>query len=193
MDSRRSAQVVCVLMFVATLAACGDGGGDGRTVDTTDTTPPSKLVMDAHVPQPNGQLKIFTVTPTGGNQSTTLTNLPVITLIASAEDHESAIGDLTINGETSVSCEGTETGRRQDATWVKKALQSTQPQFSRTVSLNVPLGRQNPTDRPGVDFIADCPSDMKLTRVSGDFSASATNGAGKNVRTATFSFAWARP
>ena len=98
MDSRRSAQVVCVLMFVVTLAACGGGGGDGRTVDTTDTTPPSKLVMDAHVPQPNGQLKIFTVTPTSGNQSTTLTNLPVITLIASAEDQESAIGDLTING-----------------------------------------------------------------------------------------------
>jgi hypothetical protein len=149
--------------------------------------------MDAHVPQPNGQSKIFTVTPTSGDQSTTLTNLPAITLIASAEDQESAIGDLTINGETSVSCEGPEIGRRQDATWVKKAPQSTQPQFSRLVSLNVTLGRQNPTDRPGVDFIAHCPSDMKLTAVSGDFSASATNGSGKNVVTGTFSFEWSRP
>lgn len=187
------AQILCVSILAATLAACGGGGGNGRTVDTTDTTPPSKLTMDAHVPQPNGQAMIITVTPTSGDKSTTLASLPVITLIASAEDQESAIADLTINGETAVSCVGTELGQNQNATWVKKAPQTTQPQFSRLVSLNVPLGRQNPTDRPGVDFIAHCPSNMRLTAVSGDFSASATNGAGKNVTTGTFSFRWRRP
>jgi hypothetical protein len=149
--------------------------------------------MDAHVPQRDGQLMTVTVDTSSGDLSTTLTNLPQITLLAAAEDAESAIADLTIKGDTSVRCEGADLGQIKSATWLQKAPQTTQPKFSRTVSLVVTLGRQHPTDRPGPDFIAHCPPDMKLQAVSGSFSASATNGVGKTVRTGTFRFSWTRP
>jgi hypothetical protein len=179
--------------LLAVFASCEDGGNGSATVQTDDPTPPSRLVMDAHVPQPDGSLATFTVSTTSGDQSTTLTRLPAITFLAQAEDPESAISELKITGETRVVCEGPELGRQQDASWLQPAPVATDPQFTRTASLTVTLGRQNPGDRPGADFIAHCPPDMKLMTVSGQFASSATNGVGKALETGVFSFRWVRP
>src|SRR5262249_49572979 len=160
---------------------------------TNDTTPPSKLTLDAHVPQPSGQDTIVTVTPTGGAKSITLTNLPEITLIAAAEDPERAIAHLAISGQTVVVCRGTD-GKRQTVRWLKSAPPAVQPQFSRLVSLPVRLGRQAPTDHFS-DFIAHCDPGLTVSSVDGDFSATTTNGAAqpKSLKTATFHFGWTRP
>lgn len=181
-----------VAAVAGALLGC-DGNDSGRQVQTDDQTPPGKLTMDAHVPQANGQLTTVTVTPTSGNRSMTLTNLPAITLIADSADQESAIADVRIVGETNVTCKGEELAQNKHASWLKAAAPSPQPQFARAVSLAVKLGRQDPGDRPGADFIAHCPPDMRLTSVSGEFSASATNGVNMTLRTASFGFRWVRP
>jgi hypothetical protein len=185
-------QRVSLIVSVA-IALTGCGGDGGRVVRTDDTTAPSKLTMDAHVPQPDGQVTIVTVNPSSGDQSVTLTRLPAITLLAQAEDAESAISDLRIEGETTVSCVGTELGENKHASWLKAMPASTEPRFSPLISLTVKLGRQSPSDLPGPDFIAHCAPDKKLTAVSGEFWAIATNGVGKSLRTGRFHFGWTRP
>jgi hypothetical protein len=193
----RTACLALLAAAVLALPACGGDDGAGRTVQTDDTTPPSKLAMDAHVPQPDGQNAVFSLNASSGPQSTILRSLPRITLLVQAEDPESAISDVRIIGETRVSCVGAELSQNKDASWLKAAPPVAQPQFTRNVSLNVTLGRQNPNDRPGPDFIAHCPPDMQLTSVSGSFHASATNGSTatgvtKTVRTGVFAFRWTR-
>ncbi len=191
--SRRLLSSLTVCLASSAVAACGDDPDAGKVVQTNDETPPSALTMDAHFTRRDGQGVLVTVTPTSGNQLVTLDNLPAITLLVRAEDHESAVADLRIVGETTVNCVGEELGQQKHASWLQPALATAQPKFTRYASLVVALGRQHPNDRPGADFIAHCPPDMKLTSVSGEFHASATNGVNQTVRTGLFSFRWLRP
>ncbi len=151
-------------------------GSDTPSVDTNDTTPPDSLVMDANIPQGTTNT-VVTVTPTSGDKSFAPTGLPTITLLASAHDGESSIGELRIDGETTVICQDGDLGQSKHATWLRKAP-ITQPAANPIAQLPVDLGQLAQSCDPGSTFKS----------LAGKFFATATNGAGKRATTARFSF-----
>jgi hypothetical protein len=108
-----------LLLLTAIAVSAGCGGDNAGTVDLNDTTPPSRVAMDAFYTNRAGQGVTVSVSPTSGAKSVTLDNLPDIALLAVAEDPESAIPRLDIRGESTVWCEGTDLGRSKHATWLK--------------------------------------------------------------------------
>jgi hypothetical protein len=184
----RLAVTVAVLLLAS--SGCGGDSNDGGVVDLNDTSPPSKVAMDAFVPRRSGDVDIVTVSITSGDQAVTLDNLRDITLIAVARDEESAISKLEIHGGTTVHCVSPELGQRKDADWSKPSGGGDEPRFTREVALNIELAKQSPTD---TEFIGRCPPDMKLMSITGHFAATADNGVGLRGRTGQFSFSWSRP
>ena len=170
----RSVRHVAALSLCALGASCG--GDDNVEVDTTDTSPPAFVAMDAHVPTGTPTTPV-TVSVDSANRSVTLTTHPIITLIAGARDPESAISALQIDGETTVLCRMGDVGERKRAVWQRKAPLSG-PASSPNVTLEVDTA----------DLRRSCSQGLAFVSLEGRFSATATNGVNMARKTATFSF-----